>query len=499
MTLQPFEVQQFGGWRPNADPLEIGWSAATDLLNVDLDRRGRLNARSKLVDTGLYFGSGASQHFGPIPSRTAIYNVTSTGGTATLEYVSNLGSTGAATSASGTWSATYAHDYAWLGTPAATQLFITSSTTPFSSSAARLRVFTVGGSVANASTTTYPYFCETVPLSNRLAIAYFTGAADAPGGANGSPSTVFFSDAGAPETFTSTNYVHLAPGDGEVITGMCAYRDFLLVFKETKFFVFYGESTDETGGPVFNYRTVKIPVGRVVATDGATYPTINRYRCAAGQKGVYFATTKGIYVTDGGLPVSVSDEDLGGLFDYDATYAYSTPIELSHHVAAANGRVFVGALSTLVYDEVGGYWLKWSTPAQACDAGVGTSRYTYACIAGVLYRYDRGSGSDDYAEANSNLNPYYYTGMQQLSPPGTEGVLREVALSGSGSVSVRVDADGTTGTSATATMSSSTLGRYRKACRGRAFQLRLSGDWDTAMGVSQVVGNVQSSRPAGAS
>jgi hypothetical protein len=67
-----------------------------------------------------------------------------------------------------------------------------------------------------------------------------------------------FSDAGAPETYSANNYVHLIPGDGEEIIGVCTFGNQLFVFKESKIFVFYGTATDSTGNPVFNYRTVVV-------------------------------------------------------------------------------------------------------------------------------------------------------------------------------------------------------------------------------------------------
>jgi hypothetical protein len=60
--------------------------------------------------------------------------------------------------------------------------------------------------------------------------------------------------------------VDLTPNDGEVITEWRVGAATLFVFKQTKFFVFYGNSTDGSGNPVFNYRSVDLGVGAVAAS-----------------------------------------------------------------------------------------------------------------------------------------------------------------------------------------------------------------------------------------
>lgn len=61
--------------------------------------------------------------------------------------------------------------------------------------------------------------------------------------------------------FGANNYVDLTPGDGEPIMGMIAWRGYLFVFKQSKFFRFSSTTTDSTGNPVFNYDTVDTGIG----------------------------------------------------------------------------------------------------------------------------------------------------------------------------------------------------------------------------------------------
>jgi hypothetical protein len=126
---------------------------------------------------------------------------------------------------------------------------------------------------------------------NRLVNARFNGNT-----AGDNPSTVRFSMEGDPTSWTSTHYEDLTPGDGEEIMGVATWRDQLIVFKQTKFFVFYGQSVDDEGEPEFNKRAVQAGVGLVAP--GAI---------AVAEQGVYFLDRTGIYFTDGRQPTRVSD------------------------------------------------------------------------------------------------------------------------------------------------------------------------------------------------
>lgn len=126
---------------------------------------------------------------------------------------------------------------------------------------------------------------------NRLVNARFTGTT-----AGNNPSTVRFSNEGDPLTFPTTGYVDLTPGDGEEIMGVATWRDQVIVFKQTKFFVFYGQSLDDEGEPVFNYRPVDAGVGLVSSR-----------AIAVSEQGIYFLDRTGIYFTTGSQPARVSE------------------------------------------------------------------------------------------------------------------------------------------------------------------------------------------------
>lgn len=133
------------------------------------------------------------------------------------------------------------------------------------------------------------------PNDNRLVATGYTTTTGGPAGATSSPSHVYFSDVGDPESYTSTSYVQLTPSDGEKIQAVIAWREFVFVFKETRFFVFYGNSTDSSGNPIFNYRTVDAGIG--LASPRAI---------CSHRSGVYFLSRTGVYRTTGQEPELLS-------------------------------------------------------------------------------------------------------------------------------------------------------------------------------------------------
>lgn len=78
--------------------------------------------------------------------------------------------------------------------------------------------------------------------------------------------------------------------------GVATWRDQVIVFKQTRFFVFYGNSTDDDGDPKFNYRPVDAGVGLV-----------SPRALVSSEQGIYFLDRTGVYFTTGQQPERVSD------------------------------------------------------------------------------------------------------------------------------------------------------------------------------------------------
>ena len=148
--------------------------------------------------------------------------------------------------------------------------------------------------------------------ANRLvATAYGTQTDAGPGGQPSNPSRVYFSNPGQPEVWETDgyvgdvannipgrgrNFIDLTPGDGERITAAVTWRELVFIFKETKFFVLWGESTGTDGNPVFQVRQVANMVGASAA-----------HTVATARDGVYFMNRRGVYHTTGSDPTLLSD------------------------------------------------------------------------------------------------------------------------------------------------------------------------------------------------
>lgn len=129
--------------------------------------------------------------------------------------------------------------------------------------------------------------CST-PWDNRFMACGFAASNRGPGAMTVSEHHVIFSDTGDPDTYNSLWYEILSPGDGEKIVAAVRWRNYAFVFKQTKFFVFYGTQTGAGTALFFNYFTVDTGVG-------AHGPR----GVVAGRDGVYFMSRQGIYVTTG--------------------------------------------------------------------------------------------------------------------------------------------------------------------------------------------------------
>jgi hypothetical protein len=108
---------------------------------------------------------------------------------------------------------------------------------------------------------------------------------------------VYFSNPGQPECGRRTaqagrgrNFLDLTPGDGEQILAAVTWRELVFIFKETKFFVLWGESTAADG------------TRSSTSARSSTAPASRRKRCRVGRDGVYFLNRRGVYHTNGGDP-----------------------------------------------------------------------------------------------------------------------------------------------------------------------------------------------------
>jgi hypothetical protein len=272
---------------------------------------------------------------------------------------------------------------------------------------------------------------------NRLVATKFSTTTGGPSGKESSPSHVYFSDPGNPESWTAKegeeNYAQLSPGDGEAIQAVVAWKEFIVVFKETRFFVFYGQSTSSSGSPEFLFRVVDSGVGLASPRAVCAHPD-----------GIYFMSRHGVYRTTGQEPEAISGpvEPIwtgaaspfytGGVLAHAsitncAMTAYEDRIYLSYPTESANNR-------TLVYDPKLGWWSLTSIPA-SCLAVFRPSNtrelvFGYASGEKQIGRHSLSYTNDDGAAIES----YWRSGWFDLENPD-EKVLRSSKFWGTGKVS----------------------------------------------------------------
>lgn len=523
MAYTPFVVDRFGGWDLLNDPEEVGPSTAVDLLNVDLDRRGRLRSRDG------YANFTASAALAPY---SGIFSYVSPGGRFllavkdgdSLNAIDDTGTIASTLATSDFDSATNLVTCAFFGKPATaaadevTLAYINDgashSMRRWDGSAWTAPTATVGGVATLAMPKGCPYF---YPRSNRLATMCFASGSHVlgPNGLQSSPSHVWFSDAGtlanplAGESYTVTNFVELTPGDGQRIRGGASFQNDFYVFKEKRFFVFNGEGLNGDGTPSFNYRVVE---GVGMSGFGVTINASQAITTAPD--GIYFLNGDGIWKTAGGPAVRVSaaiDPFFNGT---GSTFINRT--RLRKCVLAWHNNRLWAAVPTgtsvvndrlLVFDPELGTWMMHDLPC----AGL-TPHTTSGLLSPELF-FSRSSGAKHIGRHGplytlddaTAISWSYKSGQYDMGAPGQVKITQESKLVGTGTATLKVATYDASGSSSGAldTGSALTMGTdpvpaeaWQQIDReGSLFQHQLSGT--TAASVNRLVHYLRFVKPAG--
>lgn len=289
------------------------------------------------------------------------------------------------------------------------------------------------------------FLCIQSP-DNRLVAAGYGTTTGGPNGTTSSVSTIYFSEKGNPEAWKTAgtaenpnNSVQLDPGDGEAITGAIAWRESVYVFKETKFFVFYGNSIDSEGNPVFNFRKIDTGIGCVSP----------RTLCADAN-GVYFMSRTGMHRTAGREPELLSSRiepiwsgDIspfytGGVLAHGfitnaAATLHDERLYLSYPTTEANSR-------TLVYDPELQWWSLYSF------AGSALASFRVSSAPELVFGYPSGEkeigrhGSSFTNDDGTATSSYWRSGWFDLGSPDVK-TIRSSKVWGTGEVAMALGND----------------------------------------------------------
>lgn len=469
MTLQPFGIETFAGLDLVRDPEEIGFGGAVDLLNVTFPP-GRVRSRDGYTTLTTSSPSGVVQSLG------AFY--TASGGARHLVY--RDGTNAVAIDDTGTQLASNAElnatgDYIRFGTGTTESLYLLRGV----SSALKW-----DGAVFSATAGTFPssYYGTVQKADNRLVV----------GNLDNHRSRVQFSEEREPETWPVNNWIDLHPNDGEKIGAVVAWREMVFAFKGSKYFVFYGNSKDSTGNPVFNYRPVE---GVGLGNLGSSGPAMSM--AAVGKDGVYFASDTGVYVTTGG-PAQKISEPLDPIFQ-GAPGPLTTLLGVNHAIGASvtprsicmvNESLFVSVAlgvnttpSHLLVRDRYGNWSVYNIPVAAMvafekTAGVPELVFSRPTGSKHLMRHHPAASTDNGVTITSK----YRSGLSDLGSPAAEKTVRETELVGTGSVSFGwgrefEDEVSSQSVSLGSSRPSRGLHRYAKAGELLGYQVDSSSSW----------------------
>jgi hypothetical protein len=486
VPYQTVELPRFAGLDYRSDPQEVAWLRAVDMLDVDLDEPGRVRARDGFDN--FTQGTYTSRFWSVFP----YYNSAGTKRVLAWQDSGEFRAFDQAGALTATSAATGNVPPAWAryGDPTSEYVYGTTSVAKtivgYSGSGFSVVDLTVAGTINTHMTDVFSAISMDV-TGLRLALS----------GGTTRPSRVWFSAQGGVGAWGTNDFVDVTPGDGDKIRALALWQSFMFAFKDTKYAVFYGETTDAAGDTEFNYRVVDTGVGLAA-----------RLGWAAHHTGLYFIAKDGIYRTTGGPPEKISDpiEPLWtgempatssqSAIDHDLLANATATADRHRIYFAIPTTPFVNNSRLLVFDTRTQDWMMWTIQAN------GMTPFRFSDGDELLFAYANGANhvgrvSSAYtADDTATLAAHYRTGFADLGTPMSEKVVREWLLDGSGSpyLMVYTDDDSSVGTPTHQVSLSSGHGRHRRAYRGRNFGVRLYGE--APWMVQRLAANVRAERVA---
>jgi hypothetical protein len=425
LTLTPFTLERFGALNLSDDPFEVGSAGARDMSNVRLDQPGKIATRGGF-DTLDSTTQSNVVAFAPAyhqPTGNYRYMAVQTTAGGTFRYygvglASHTDYTSLSIFGSGTFGTFTGGIIGGSGGFLLARSDDVILTVPLSA---------LGGITAPSGVAGSPqaYFLTLTGIEGRMAAAY-----SQVGGAP-LPYRVHFSNAGSIATWTSSDFVDLWPTDDQQIRAAVTFRDQVFVFKDRRFAVFYGESTDADGGAIFNYNPVDVGIG-------CAY----NHGAAVGPDGVYFIATDGIYRTVGDAPVLVSGP-IQPVFDAatDSDWSGPTSVVTPRLFATQDRLYFVNNSKVFAYRYQTGDWtLDSYTPGVQFIAPTTAHRpRSFYFIDGTGKACEAGDTFAD--DDGSPIAWSYKSGRYALAENREAAVTQESSVVGSGTVAMSVTTD----------------------------------------------------------
>lgn len=298
MALETKLITKFGGLNLASGLLDAGLDYAVDSVNMDYSTLGAIQTRGGWFKLTAVASGQQIRH---ILYRRAADRFVAIGAGEINQYAHSTGVISVPLGAGSPWVASTVAPPAQFGLPTGERyVFVPSTNFGVGVQYRRLEDNPLPNTVTTGILAAKPQFMAVYPGQNRMAYAGFFAAADAPGGANGGPSVIFFSDANAPEVVGATHFQVLDPGDGDNFAGVVGWENQLFVFKNRTLYTFFGVSPDDDGEPLFDYKAWPLP-DPIPATGG----NFGIVPIAAGPDGVYFMGSQGLWKTTGGHPTRV--------------------------------------------------------------------------------------------------------------------------------------------------------------------------------------------------
>ncbi len=390
-----------GGLNTEADEFQLEADESPDCLNVDFGIRGAVSKRKgySLYSTASTWGVLKLAHWKKAGGNDYMLAPTITG---TIRHA-NVSSTVTFTDMAAGWGAPASMEEWWTGVAGLDDFVYCSrvdgNVWKFDGTTwTEMTDYTLSG-----GGTEFPRAAHLLSMHERIF------AANVNNGGTRYRSRIYFSDAGAAETWQTASWIDVSPDDGQQITALIAYGESILVFKESSVFVLSG--VDPTSFTLY-------PLDAEVGTIAPQSAHANRSTL------IFFDPRKGVFEFDGADFKKIDEKVMLHILDginyslaYKAAgYVYRDKYYLSVPWGAAtdNNRTFV-------YDTRTKAWTQYSYGVNGMEFYIGDLYGGEASGVGGIYKM-----LDGVADVAATISAHVETSWLAPENEAVRGRLRRV-------------------------------------------------------------------------